>query len=192
MHFRTKSLMSVWTCPFWCAFCVLLCFAHLVANNVFEAIQSLPYCQLPDVKAHERSQTVKIKSHLTEGWGETEEALTDNLLQWVCSFLRSCSALLPEKRWGQAGLWKAVNGKGNTSRIWLYMGRAKRISPLMGKESLLCLQGEVLVNRGLSDQSKHSWELRIDQLDEGSKGKGREPSRTMMSLQLSSGYRNSL
>lgn len=73
---------------FWYACCLVLCFAHLVANNVFKAIQSLPYYQLPDVKTHERSKTVKIKRHLTEGGGKTEEALTDKPASASLSFLR--------------------------------------------------------------------------------------------------------
>lgn len=107
MHFRTKSLMSVWTCPFWCAFCVLLCFAHLVANNVFEAIQSLPYCRLPDVKAQERSQTVKIKK--PPYWGVRGN--------WRGSYWQpaSVSLLFPEKlfcslTWEEMGSSRALEG----------------------------------------------------------------------------------
>lgn len=40
--------------------------------------------------------------------------------------------------------------------------RAKKTSPLRGNESLLCLQGEVLLNRELSGQGKRSRELRMD------------------------------
>lgn len=78
----------------------------------------------------------------------------------------------------------------------------QRISPPMGNESLLCLQGEVLLNRELSDQDKCSRDLRIEvpagpaRWTDGQcclvRKRLRELSRKMMSLELSSGFKDIL